>query len=217
MSATTAVIQNMQDMGLIRADGTVFGSIVSNDGSTIIEAEKKQSDLHSLWIPDNDPYFTSRIHIRFIDSLTKNLKLEVITNPSAISSMIDSVESWISFNNSYDCICGLNYTDIMGITYDFSFVAESGVGNYILPSDPKGNYPFTYNLVILQYNPRDERVMTRLKIELEKIYDDEAPAYYELENKKIVSNRICTLYDFLDMLFYVSFADTDMIDNNWVL
>ena len=210
MNATTAVMQNMQEMGLITMDDedSIYASIISNDGSTYIEVEKKKSDMHSIWAPDEtDNYYTSRITIRFKDTLTGTTRLEVTTNVNAVSSMLDCIESWISFNNSYDCICPLGCTDVMGITYEFSFVAETPMGKYVIPKNPESYYPFTYNLIVLQYNPAYETVLPRLKVELEKVTEDN-----NLEEKR------CTLYDFCDMLFYVAFCDSEgLYHNDWML
>lgn len=214
MSSQLAVLQNMEDLGFItHKDGDIVSaSIVSNDGNYIIEAERRTSDMYSHWMnTPNDPYYSARITIRFKDTLTNTTRLEIVSTPNAIASMIDTVESWVSFNGSYDCIAATGYTDIMGNTFDFSFSAENINGKSLLPGS-FNEYPYIYNLIVLQYNPVTETVMQRMKIELERVEE------YEMQdNHPTPIIKRCTLYDFLDILFYVAFSGSNIYETDWIL
>jgi hypothetical protein len=205
---------NMDELGYIVDNDEVSGSIVSNDGSILIEMTRTKSDMHSLWSSTpSDEYYSSRVTISFKDALTKRTILDIHTNPSMVSCMLDSIESWISFNYSYDCICPLGYTDIMGNTYEFSFTIMNCNNQYAFPTDPllKDTYqfPYKYFLEILQYNPIEERIISRLKVELEEVSD--------VDENTVQNNGKCTLYDFCDMLFYVTFYSTEIYDTEWRL
>lgn len=217
MNTTMHVLSNMNELGYINNSGNddVSGSLVSNDGSVIIEMKRSKSDVHDIWSSEpSDPYYSRRITITFKDSLTKRTIIEIHTNPSMVSALLDSVESWISFNYSYDCICPLEYTDIMGNTYEFSFSLVDCNNSNVFPYDiVNGNsypkYPYKYILEILQYNSTEERMIPRLKIELECLA--------EVDEYTVSNIGKCTLYDFCDMLFYVTFFGDDMYDTEWKL